>query len=148
MGFNYRMTNVQAALGLAQFEHFEEMIQRRRENANFYKHLLQNTPGIILPIEHHDVKNVYWMFAILVNKNFGLKRDQLMQRLLVKGIETRTFFIPLHQQPILKKMGLKFKNEYPVAENIAPRGMYLPSGSGLKKEEIEYIGRTIKDIQK
>ena len=149
IGYNFRMTNLQAALGLAQFEQIERFIKNRRENAFYYKRLLADISGLILPIERKDSKNVYWMFGILIARGFGITREKLRQRLLEKGIETRNFFIPMHQQPVIKKMGfVSKKDSYPVAENIGRRGMYLPSGSNLKKDDIEYICDTIKRIQR
>lgn len=147
VGFNYRMTNMQAALGLAQFERIEELISRRRRNAALYSALLSGVKGLTLSVERPDVRNVYWMYGILVGKDFGVSRNDLMKRLEQKGVETRTFFIPLHNQPFLKKSRLASKQRFPVAEDIARRGLYLPSGSGLKKKEIEYVCDCIKKIK-
>jgi len=147
LGFNYRMTNMQAALGLAQFKRIDEMIRRRRKNAKLYNSLLQDIPGVTLPAERSLVKNVYWMYSILIDKDFGRSRSELMKRLKLKGIESRTFFIPMHQQPVLKKMRVASNGRYPVAEDIAKRGLYLPSGGGLKKKEIEYVCDCIRTIK-
>ncbi len=143
LGFNYRMTNMQAALGLAQFEKIEALIQRRRENAGIYHSLLSRIPGLTLPIEKEGVRNVYWMYGLLVEKDFGISRGQLIKRLQTKGVETRPFFLPMHEQPILKKMGLLDGERYPVAEEISQKGLYLPSSSGLKISEIEYVCEAI-----
>ena len=118
----------------------------RRKNAALYNSLLKDIPGIILPVERPNVKNVYWMYSILIDRKFGMGRKKFMEKLKSKGIETRTFFIPLHNQPILKKMGIVSKERYSVADDIARRGLYLPSGSGLKKREIEYICDCIRTI--
>ena len=148
LGFNYRMTNIQAAIGLAQFEKIKEYIRMRRNNAALYNALLKNIPGITLPVERANVKNVYWMYGILIDRRFGVSRTQLMGKLKKKGIETRTFFIPLHDQPVFKKVGCASVKRYPIAEDIARRGFYLPSGSGLKKKEIEYICDCIRTIRR
>jgi len=145
LGFNYRMTNIQAAIGLAQFEKIDEMVERRRRNAHLYNSLLNDIQGIRLPIEKEWAKNVYWMYSIMVENEFGITRNELMDRLAKKGIETRTFFVPMNQQPIFQKMGLPKLEEYPVAENLSTRGMYLPSSSNLKEKEIRYICKCIKD---
>ena len=88
------------------------------------------------------------MYSILVEDEFGISRDELMHKLEKKGIETRTFFIPMHEQPVFQNMGL-FKGErYPVAEELARTGMYLPSSSGLNEEEIRFICDAIEDINK
>ena len=147
LGFNYRMTNIQAAIGLAQLAKINKFIRKKRYIANTYNFLLKNVSGITLPPEMPWAKNVFWMYSILVEDEFGISRDELMKKLEKKGIETRTFFIPMNQQPVFQKMGL-FKGEgYPVAESLSEKGLYLPSGSGLKKEQIKFICGSIKDIQ-
>ena len=147
IGFNYRMTNIQAAIGLAQLEHIDEFVEMRRRNAYLYNSRLKDVPGITLPPEKEWAKNVYWMYSILIEENeFGMSRDELMERLKGRGIETRTFFIPMHEQPAFLNLGL-FKGErYPVAERLGKQGLYLPSSTGLKKEEIEYICDVIRGI--
>jgi len=147
LGYNYRMTNIQAAIGLAQFERIEELVEMRRKNARLYNSYLKEIDGLTLPIEKKWAKNVYWMYSILVEGDFGISRDKLMDKLIERGIETRTFFIPMHKQPVFHKMDL-FKGEcYPVAQEIAKKGLHLPSGSSLKEEEIRYICDAIKDIR-
>jgi len=146
LGFNYRMTNMQAALGLAQFKRINEMIERHRTNAKLYNSLLRDIPGVTLPVERPLIKNVYWMYSILIDKDFGRSRNELMKRLKSMGVESRTFFIPMHQQPVLKKVGIASTGRYPVADDISRRGLYLPSGSGLKKKEIEYVCDCIRKI--
>jgi perosamine synthetase len=146
VAFNYRMTNIQAAIGLAQFERIEELVERRRRNAQLYNRLLQGIKGIRLPPEKEWARNVYWMYGILIEDEFGMSRDALMQKLEQKGIETRAFFMPMHEQPVFQAMGLFHDERYPVAEELAKKGMYLPSSSGLKEEEIKYISATIKEI--
>ena len=147
VGYNYRMTNIQAAIGLAQFEKIDELAEMRRRNAHLYNECLKDIEGITLPVEKEWAKNVYWMYSILIEDEFGITRDELMMELEKRGIETRTFFIPMHEQPVFQKMGL-FKGErYPVAEELARKGMYLPSSSGLKEEEIGYISDSIKEAK-
>lgn len=147
LGFNYRMTNIQAAIGLAQFEKIDQLIQRRRAHAYLYSRLLKDIDGITLPLENRWVKNVYWMYSILIGERFKKSRDEVMASLENKGIETRTFFIPTHLQPVFRKMGL-FKNEkYPVAEAISREGVYLPSGSGLKDEQLKYIADSLIQLR-
>jgi len=148
LGFNYRMTNIQAALGLAQFEKINKYINMRRKNAALYNSLLKNVPGIVTPIEKSGVKNVHWMYSILIDQKFKISRKRFMERLRAKGIETRTFFLPLHNQPIFKKMKYASRKRYPIAEDIARRGLYLPSSSDLKRKEIEYICNCIRKIEK
>lgn len=147
IAYNYRMTNIQAAIGLAQLEKIEELCGMRRRNAYLYNTRLKDIPGITLPPEKEWAKNVYWMYSILIEGDFGVSRDEFMVKLKEKGIDTRAFFIPVHRQPAFLNMGL-FKGEsYPVAEELGERGLYLPSSSGLKEEDIEFICRAIWSIK-
>ncbi|MBI4436814.1 MAG: DegT/DnrJ/EryC1/StrS family aminotransferase [Candidatus Omnitrophica bacterium] len=140
-GFNYRMTNLQAAIGLAQTEQFDSLVEARIKNAEIYEALLKETPGLTLPPRTPGIKNVFWMYAILVEKEFGISRDALRQRLASKGIETRTFFIPIHLQPIYRR---KYRREFPVSEELCEKGMYLPSAPTLTKKDIERIALEIR----
>lgn len=148
VGYNYRMTNIQAAIGLAQFESIDGLAEMRRRNAYLYNEYLRNIEGIRLPMEKEWAKNVYWMYSILIEDEFGMSRDELIDKLMEKGIDTRIFFIPMHEQLVFQKMDLFKGEKYPVAEKLSRKGMYLPSGSGLKEKEIKYICDTIKEIQK
>jgi perosamine synthetase len=148
IAFNYRMTNLQAAIGLAQFERIDELVERRRAHAHLYNSLLKDIKGIRTPAEKEWAKNVYWMYGILIEDDFGVSRDDLMERLKDKEIETRAFFIPVHQQPAFLKTNLFHGESYPVADKISQSGLYLPSGSGLSREQIEYVCRAVKDSSK
>lgn len=137
VGFNYRMTNMQAAIGLAQTEQMAGFVENRRRNAALYTEYLKEIPGIVTPPEAGWAKNVFWMYSILVEDEFGLTRDQLRSYLARYGIETRTFFIPMHLQPIYHEA---FKGQrFPVAEMLCQRGFYLPSASSLTPQQIKYI---------
>lgn len=141
IGFNYRMTNLQAAVGVAQTERLNEFVEARRRNAALYTELLKDIPGLVTPPEAGWAKNVYWMYSLLVKDEFGMTRDQLRAYLARHGIETRTFFIPMHLQPIYYEA---FKGQhYPVAEMLCRRGFYLPSASSLTERQIHYIARTV-----
>jgi perosamine synthetase len=145
LGYNYRMTNLQAAVGLAQTERFAELIECRRNNAMIYSALLKNVPGLTLPPEAPTVKNVFWMYGVMVQPEFGLNRDELREQLAKRGIETRAFFVPMHLQPIYyEKYG---QENYPRAEELCAKGFYFPSSSGLTREEIEFIAGVVKQIQ-
>ena len=147
LGFNYRLTNLQAAIGLAQLERAEELIEARRRNAQLYNGWLEEIPGLRLPIEKRQHKNVYWMYGVVVEQEFGMDRDKLMEALRQRGIGTRAFFVPMHQQPIYRKKLRLFRDEkYPVAEELGRKGLYLPSGSGLTRDQIEYICTVIKEL--
>jgi perosamine synthetase len=145
VGYNYRMTNLQAAIGLAQAEQLERFVAARRANAAYYTELLSRIPGIVTPPEAPWAKNVFWMYGILLNKEFGLSRDQLRSALAARGIETRTFFIPMHCQPIYfdQYRGQRF----PVAEDLCRRGLYLPSASNLTKDDILTVVEAIRECR-
>ena len=143
IGWNYRMTNMQAALGLAQMERIEQHITRKREIGNAYQQGLKNLKGFQLPLAKTDyADNIYWVFG-LVAESQELCENTVAQLGKV-GIATRPFFWCMHEQPVFQKMGL-FKNEtYPVAEKIARNGFYLPSGLGLTNEDIGEVISTLK----
>lgn len=145
IGFNYRMTNLQAAVGLAQVEQMASLVEARRRNAAEYTSRLQDIPGLTLPPQAPWAKNVYWMYGILVDREqFGMSRDELRQALAEHGVETRTFFIPMHCQPVYWQT---FKGQrYPVAERLCRDGMYLPSASSLTLAEIEYVTDVIRQV--
>lgn len=149
IGYNYRLTNLQAAVGLAQTQRIKELISKKRRIARLYNERLRDIEGITTPIEESWAKNVYWMYGILVDeKAFGLSRDRIRESLYAQGIDTRAFFIPMHQQPVFQKMGLFLKERYPVAEDISRRGLYLPSGLSLRENEIDFICGRLKGIKK
>ena len=144
VGFNYRMTNLQAAVGLAQVEQLDSFVAARRRNALEYNCRLHGVPGIRTPAEAPWAKNVYWMYGILVDeKEFGMNRDALRRELADHGVETRNFFIPMHTQPIYWKQF--YGERYPVAEDLCKRGFYLPSASSLTLDEIEYVTDVIRN---
>jgi len=147
LAFNYRMTNVQAAIGVAQLEEIEKHIEIKQDMASEYKRLLSGVSGLTLPCQKEWARNVYWMYAVLVEKEFGLTRDDIMAKLKEAGIDTRTFFIPVHEQPVFAKereyQGLSF----PIAEELSRIGFYLPSGLALTKSQIEEVCRAIKRIR-
>ncbi|HVP24731.1 MAG TPA: DegT/DnrJ/EryC1/StrS family aminotransferase [Methanomicrobiales archaeon] len=147
LGFNYRMTNIEAAIGLAQLDRIDEFVEMRRAHAALYNRLLKGVPGIQFPVERSWARNVYWMYSIVVTNEFGMSRETLMDGLATRGIETRTFFVPVHEQPVCTGMGLFAGEHYPVAEDIGRRGLYLPSGSGLTNDEIAYVCTAIREIQ-
>ena len=145
LGYNYRMTNLQAAVGLAQTEQLDQFVAARRANAAYYTRLLREIPGIVTPPEAPWATNVFWMYGILLTKEFGLTRDQLRAGLARRGIETRTFFIPMHCQPIYFD---QYRGQrYPVAEDLCKRGMYLPSASNLTQHDIETVVEAIADCR-
>lgn len=145
LGFNYRMSNILAALGCVQLDRIEELIRKKRSIAEIYNSNFLNFPGIQTPTEKNWAKNVYWMYAIVLDESFGMSRDQLMQFLAKRGIETRPFFIPMNMQPALQNKGLFLGERYPISEKLSKGGLYLPSGLTISKEEILYVVNCIKE---
>jgi perosamine synthetase len=141
LGFNYRMTNMQAAVGLAQTERLDRLVAARRRNARLYHEALGGVRGLRLPVELPDVTNVFWMYALRVEDHFGCSRDELRRRLARQGIETRTFFIPVHLQPIYFR---RYRGQaFPVAEELCRTGLYLPSGPSLTPAEIAWVAERL-----
>lgn len=146
LGYNFRMSNILAALGCAQFLKIDEFISKKRDMAKMYYLGLSKIPGICLPVEKSWAKNVYWMYGIVLKKEFGMTRDELRDFLSKRGIETRTFFVPMHKQPGLIHRGF-FNNDkdYPIAEELSENGLYIPSGLTITKEGISYVIECIKE---
>jgi perosamine synthetase len=142
LGYNYRMTNIAAAIGLAQLERVAETIRRKREIAHLYKSELNAAEGVVLQGEAPWALNVYWMFSILVQPD---KREPLREYLRQQGVETRPFFHPAHTMPIYARYR---DQKFPVAEEIASRGINLPSGPTLIDDEIKYVCRAVKRFLK
>ncbi len=150
VGYNYRLTNLQAAIGLAQLEKIDKYVSARRNNAKLYNKLLSNVKGITTPPEAKWAKNVYWMYGILIEEDFGISMPKLREELYKNGIDTRTFFIGMHKQPAYKGKDERFPDisgSYPISDELERKGCYLPSSSHLKKEEITKIVNTIKTIK-
>lgn len=137
-GYNYRMTNVAAAIGLAQIEKADWHISRRRENAACYRERLAGIPALTLLGEQPWAKHAYWMNNVLLTDHARLKRDDLIVALADKGIETWPFFYPLHTLPMYQS-----NDRFPVAESLAARGISLPSSARLSRADIEYVAETL-----
>ena len=138
LGWNLRMTNLQAALGLAQLERLDEFVARKRAMGKRYTELLKDLPGLQLPLAKTDyAENIYWVFGLVLNDDVPFDAEEAMRRLAKAGIGTRPFFWPMHEQPVLKRMGLFDGVSFPVAERLARRGFYLPSGISLTDSQIE-----------
>ena len=146
LGYNFRMTNLQAAVGVAQLEQIDRFIELRRANARKYTDRLKKIVGIKTPVEKEGAKNVYWMYAVELSEDQSINAAQMAQHLAEKGIATRPFFLGLHEQPVFHKMGLFIGEQYPIAERIARQGLYLPSGHTLTDEQINYICDAIELI--
>lgn len=143
VGYNYRLTNIQAALGLAQMERVDVFLERRKILAREYARHLTGLPGIILPPEMSWAENIYWLYSICIDACVtGIGRDQLMQALQAEGVETRPFFHPLHRQPPYANCG----GPCPVSAAIADSGLSLPSGGSLTRREVETVCKRLRTI--
>ncbi|MDP2914304.1 MAG: DegT/DnrJ/EryC1/StrS family aminotransferase [Candidatus Aminicenantes bacterium] len=147
LAFNYRMTNVQAAIGLAQLEEIDRYIAIKRKMAAAYKKGLAGVRGLTLPEEMTWARSVYWMYAVLVEDEFGLSRDEFAGRLKEAGIDTRTFFVPVHEQPVFTKDRAYTGLSFPVSEELSKKGLYLPSGLALTQAQIEEVCCAIRKIR-
>jgi perosamine synthetase len=143
VGFNYRMTNLQAAIGVAQLSKIEKFVERKRRIARLYAEELSSVDGITLHPEMPWAKCVYWLYSILINEEeTGINRDKLAEKLQDYGIETRNFFYPLHEMPPYKKYA---NPSYPASSAISRKGLSLPSALKLGEEDISYIAQKIRE---
>lgn len=147
LAFNYRMTNLQAAVGVAQMEEIDRFLQIKKKMAHAYSERLRQVGGLTLPVEKKWAKNVYWMYSILVEDDFGLPRDLLMGRLREKGVDTRTFFVPVHRQPVFSSRAGGQKQSFPVSDELSRKGLYLPSGLALTEAQIQAVCEAIENIK-
>ena len=147
LGWNFRSTNLQAAVGLAQLEKLDEHINRKRRMGKLYTELLTGIPELQLPLSITDyAENIYWVYGIVLKGQVPFDAEELMRRLKEKGIGTRPFFWPMHEQPVFKKMELFEKTSCPVAERIALRGFYIPSGLALKEKQQEVVAENLREV--
>ena len=147
-GFNFRMPGFVAALGLAQFRKIEKIVEEKRRVAHAYIEKLKGVPGLQLPAELDWAKNVYWMVGLVVKPEFGISRDKLAEALAERGVQTRTFFCPMNQQPVLQKMDGFREVPCPVADSLWETGLYLPSTWNLDEEKIDFICEAIRQAPK
>ncbi len=144
IGFNYRMTNLQAAVGVAQIEKIDMLIERKRQLAKWYADALEDLHrdvGLTLPSEMPWAKNVYWMYSILLSEESSFTRDEVAAKLQERGIETRPLFYPLHTMPPYRNYG-----SFPIAEDVSQKGLSLPSGFNIGKAEVTEICRHISSL--
>ncbi len=145
-GFNFRITGFQAALGRSQFRRIFEILQKKRKIAQTYYRFLAGIPGLRLPVELDWAVNVYWMYGIVLLPDAKVTRDELIGLLQGDGIDTRTFFCPMNQQPVLRNMHGFKEIECPVADRLWRDGLYLPSSLTLTEQNIIHIAETIRKV--
>lgn len=146
LGFNFRLTNMQAALGLAQLERIEQIIEKKRWMGSEYTRQLEDVGKLQLPVEKPWARNVYWMYGVVLKDSAAMNADEFASKLREKGVETRPFFLGMHEQPVFHKRGLFRDERYPVAERIARHGLYLPSGLALTPEQLLKVCDTVKQV--
>lgn len=147
LGWNFRMSNLQAALGCAQLERLDEFVARKRAIGRRYLDGLHAVPGLELPpASMPGADNIFWVFGVVLAEGVGFDATEAMKRLAGAGIGTRPFFWPMHEQPVFRKMGLFAGEKHPVAERIARRGFYLPSGLALTIAQQDRVIRAVKEL--
>jgi perosamine synthetase len=140
LGWNLRMTNLQAALGCAQLERLDTFVERKRAMGRRYTEGLQGVPGLQLPLTRSaDADNIYWVYGVVLDDAVPFDAEEAMRRLGRAGVGCRPFFWPMHEQPVLRRMGLFEGERLPVAERLARRGFYLPSGLALTEAQIDAV---------
>lgn len=149
LGYNFRMTNLQAAVGVAQLEKLDRTVAKKRHIGTLYNKLLKNVDGLHLPLEKTDyADNIYWVYGIVLDDDLPIDADAFMKRLGAEGIGCRGFFWGMHEQPVFKKMKLFEGESYPVAERLARRGLYIPSGVNLTDDDQEYVVEKVKEVMR
>ncbi len=146
LGFNFRLTNLQAALGLAQLERMDEIVARKRWMGQAYTERLRDIDAIELQVEEPWARSVFWMYGLVVREETGLDAQLLAERLLDRGIETRPFFFGMHAQPVLRERGLFLDETYPVADRLAKQGLYLPSGLALTERQLDHVCQVMHEL--
>jgi perosamine synthetase len=139
LGFNFRLTNLQAAMGLGQLERMDEIVAKKRWIGQEYTRRLKGLSSVQLPPEESWARSVYWMYGFVLSEELGIGATELAIRLKERGVETRPFFLGMHEQPALHRRGLFLNEDYPVAGRLAKQGLYLPSGLALSQDELEKV---------
>lgn len=142
LGFNFRLTNVQAAIGIAQLERIEDHVKKKVWIGKTYNERLvplQEKGVVQLPVEKTWAKNTYWMYGIVLNPKNSLNAEMAMKKMSDFGIQTRPFFYPLHKQPAFEKFDWFKKDSLPVSEKLYEYGLYLPTGLSLTEKQLDYV---------
>ncbi|MFN0207915.1 MAG: DegT/DnrJ/EryC1/StrS family aminotransferase [Planctomycetota bacterium] len=145
VGYQYRMTNLQAAIGCAQMEHADDAKNAKITIGKKYNKLLKDIPGLTLPPECAWARNVYWVYGIRIEDDFGMTRQDVQKKLASAGIETRSFFYPTHKQKMFSELS---SDNYEVSCKLWDRGFYIPSYIGMEDGAIERVADTLGKIQK
>jgi perosamine synthetase len=147
LGFNYRLSSLQASLGISQLARIGESVQHRMNIADIYqKNLRHQHLFTFQPAKTEFSTNIYWVVGILLNANAARFKHAIIKSLEDNGVQTRPFFYPLHQQPVLEKFGISTSSKFPISENLYENGFYLPSGNGYLIEEIHSICKIFNEV--
>lgn len=146
LGFNFRITNLQAALAIAQMQRMEEILQRKRRMAEQYALNLKDIPWLQLPPQQDWARSVYWMYGVVLSDDAGMDAAKFADKLKAAGVETRPFFLGMHEQPALHRLGLFQNSKYPVTERLSRKGLYLPSGLALTSEQLLEVCEKVRAI--
>ncbi len=146
LGFNFRMTNVQAAIGKAQVERIDDTVDQKRRIGQRYVEGLAGLPGMRLQVERPWARSVWWMNGLVLDEQSGHTAASLAQRLSALGVETRPFFLGMDRQPALRERGLFDGENYPVTDELAEMGLYLPSGVGLTGKQQEAVIGAVRKV--
>jgi perosamine synthetase len=144
LSHNYRLSSLQAAMGLAQLDHWEELLEMRRHLRSMYRDILTTIPGVRLPQPDERSVSSYWASTILLEDSVPVSIPELQKRLTGRGIDTRRFFYPLHQQPALAGKHRQAGDRLPVSESLFEKGLYLPSSSKLTWDQVKLIGSELR----
>jgi perosamine synthetase len=146
LGYNFRMTNLQAAVGLGQVERIKEIVERKRWMGTSYTERLTGIPGLKLPVEQPWAKHVYWMYAVELEEATELDATKFARKLQDREVQTRPFFVGMHEQPVFRDRGLFEGEKYPVTDRISRQGLYLPSGMALTESQLDQVCDAIREV--
>lgn len=144
LGHNFRLTNVQAAIGCAQMDRLPEALRRKARMARLYDQMLGDQPDLQLPAHTEGSDNVHWVYGVVLGDEHPLDAEQLQQKLRERGVDSRPFFLGMHEQPVARDSGFGVGEGYPVTQRLSRRGLYLPSGLAITEQQIEIVAETLK----
>jgi perosamine synthetase len=147
LGWNFRFTNLQAALGLAQLERLDDHVRRKRAMGRRYTELLKDIPDLQLPLAAAEyAESIYWVYGLVLGDSYPFDAEEAMRRLAERKVGTRPFFWPMHEQPVFRRMGLFQGTSCPVAERLARRGFYIPSGLALTEGQMLAVAAAVHQV--
>jgi perosamine synthetase len=148
LGYNFRLTNIQAAIGVAQVPRLPQIVARKRAIAAHYTARLSRLDWLELPREESWARSVFWVYGVVLHDRLKMDAEALAARLHSGGIDTRPYFLGMHEQPVFHRMGLfeGSSGRFPVAERLARRGLYLPAGLAVTDEQIDRVCQELESV--